>query len=269
MKKFTIFGNPVSHSKSPQMHNAGFKALGFDGEYSKTHLENGDDIKKVFLEGEFSGANITVPHKEYAYRYADILDPLAKKIGAVNTYVNIDGKIKGYNTDALGFYKAIEEFKDVKSVLILGAGGTAKSIAVILKEKNFEVTILNRSENSKDFFMSLGCEFYNFNSFPKEKRFDLIVNSTSAGLSDTEYPTPLEILEPLIKNGKYAIDCIYGKMTPFLQLAKKYSTIYKDGEDMLLFQGVIAFELFTNTKNDNKTVEAMRIGLKNQNISQG
>ncbi len=263
MKKFTIFGNPVSHSKSPLMHNAGFKALGFDGEYSKTLLENGDDIKKVFLEGGFSGANITVPHKEYAYRYADILDPLAQKIGAVNTYVNIDGKIKGYNTDALGFYKAIEEFKDVKSVLILGAGGTAKSIAVILKEKNFEVTILNRSENSKDFFMSLGCEFYNFNNFPKEKMFDLIVNSTSAGLSDTEYPAPLDILQSLMSNGKYAIDCIYGKMTPFLLLAQEKNLVFKDGEDMLLYQGVVAFEYFTQSKIKEDTIESMRRGLKN------
>lgn len=263
MKKFTIFGNPVSHSKSPQMHNAGFKALGFDGEYSKTHLENGDDIKRVFLEGGFSGANITVPHKEYAYRYADILDPLAQKIGAVNTYVNVDGKIKGYNTDAIGFYKAIEEYKDVKSVLILGAGGTAKSIAVILKEKNFEVTILNRSENSKEFFLSIGCEFYTFESFPKEKKFDLIVNSTSAGLSDESYPTPLEILEPLVAYTKYAVDCIYGKITPFLVLAQKYHKIFKDGEDMLLYQGVLAFELFTKTKANTKTIEKMRIALKN------
>lgn len=270
MKKFTIFGNPVSHSKSPQMHNAGFKAIGFDGEYSKTHLENGDDIKRVFLDGGFSGANITVPHKEYAYKYADSLDPLAQKIGAVNTFIlENNRKIKGYNTDAFGFYKSIEKFKDVNSILILGAGGTAKSIAVILKEKNFEVTILNRSENSKEFFLALDCEFYNFDSFPKEKRFDLIVNSTSAGLSDEIYPAPLDILEPLIQNTKYAIDCIYGKMTPFLQLADKHSKIYKDGEDMLLFQGVRAFELFTNTKADNSLIEAMRIGLKNQNNSQG
>ncbi|MBI3874007.1 MAG: shikimate dehydrogenase, partial [Arcobacter sp.] len=188
MKKFTIFGNPVAHSKSPQMHNAGFKALGFDGEYSKTHLENGDDIKKVFLEGGFSGANITVPHKEYAFKYADSLDPLALQIGAVNTFIlEDDGKIKGYNTDAFGFYKAIEEFKSVKSVLILGAGGTAKSIAVILKSKNYEVTILNRSENSKDFFVSLGCSFYEWNTFAQKNSFDLIVNSTSAGLSDENY----------------------------------------------------------------------------------
>ncbi|MDD2697621.1 MAG: shikimate dehydrogenase [Arcobacteraceae bacterium] len=262
MKKFTIFGNPVSHSKSPQMHNAGFKTLGFDGEYSKTHLENGDDIKKVFLEGGFSGANITVPHKEYAYRYADSLDPLAKKIGAVNTYINDDGKIKGYNTDAFGFYKSIEKFEDVNSILILGAGGTAKSIAVILKEKNFDVTVLNRSENSKDFFIGFGCEFYNFDNFPKEKRFDLIVNSTSAGLSDQNYPAPLELLESLIKDSKYAVDCIYGKMTPFLELAKKHFKIYKDGEDMLLFQGVIAFELFTNTKANQKLIQSMREGLK-------
>ncbi len=262
MKKFTIFGNPVSHSKSPQMHNAGFKAIGFDGEYSKTHLENGEEIKNVFIDGGFSGANITVPHKEFAYKNADILDPLAQKIGAVNTYVNIDGKIKGYNTDAPGFYKAIEEFDDVSNILLLGAGGTAKSIAVILREKNIPLTILNRSHNSKEFFLSLGCEFYDFETFTKEKQFDLIVNSTSAGLSDDSFPAPLEILTPLIKNTKYAIDCIYGKITPFLSLAKEHNITFKDGEDMLLYQGVLAFELFTGTKADNMVIEAMRKGLK-------
>ena len=263
MKKFTIFGNPVSHSKSPLMHNAGFKAIGFDGEYSKTHLENGDDIKKVFLEGEFCGANITVPHKEYAYRYADILDPLAKEIGAVNTFIlEEDGKIKGYNTDALGFYKAIEAYKDVKSVLIVGAGGTAKSIAVILKSKGYEVTILNRSKNSEEFFLKSGCEFYDWDSFPISQSFDLIVNSTSAGLKEESYPAPLSLLEPLVENTKYAVDCIYGKVTPFLQLGQKHHKICKDGEDMHLFQGVLAFELFTGRKADLNLIKIMRQALQ-------
>jgi shikimate dehydrogenase len=151
----------------------------------------------------------------------------------------------------------------VKSVLILGAGGTAKSIAVILKSKGYEVTILNRSKNSEEFFLKSGCEFYDWDSFPISQSFDLIVNSTSAGLKEESYPAPLDILEPLIESSKYAVDCIYGKMTPFLQLADKHSKIYKDGEDMLLFQGVLAFELFTGIKADEKLIEVMRIGLKN------
>jgi shikimate dehydrogenase len=151
----------------------------------------------------------------------------------------------------------------VKSVLILGAGGTAKSIAVILKSKGYEVTILNRSKNSEEFFLKSGCEFYDWDSFPISQSFDLIVNSTSAGLKEESYPAPLSLLEPLVKNAKYAVDCIYGKVTPFLQLAQKHHKICKDGEDMLLFQGVLAFELFTGIKADEKLIEVMRIGLKN------
>ena len=269
MQNFTIFGNPVEHSKSPQMHNAGFKNINFDGNYTKTLLEDGNTIKEVFLSQNTKGANITVPHKEFAYKNADIIDELAIKIGAVNTYINENGKIKAYNTDAPGFYKAIEEFNPLNTVLLLGAGGTAKAIAVILRENNIDVTILNRSNNSKDFFINIGCKFYNWDDMQLKYNtkniifnYDLIVNSTSAGLKDDNHPAPLELLKPLIKNSKYAFDCIYGKLTPFLQIAKEYNKQYKDGEDMLLYQGVIAFELFTNTKANSKLIEAMRIGLK-------
>lgn len=269
MQTFTIFGNPVEHSKSPQMHNAGFKNINFDGNYTKTLLEDGNTIKDVFLSQNIKGANITVPHKEFAYKNADIIDELAKKVGAVNTYINENGIIKAYNTDAPGFYKAIEEFTNTKTVLLLGAGGTAKAIAIILREHNIEVTILNRSNNSKEFFTNIGCKFYNWDDMrllftcgDLVLNYDLIVNSTSAGLKDELYPAPLELLKPFVKSSKYIFDCIYGKMTPFLKIAKEYNITYKDGEDMLLYQGVIAFELFTDTKADKQLVETMRRGLK-------
>ena len=262
MKKFTIFGNPISHSKSPLMHNTGFELIGFDGIYSKTHLENGETIKKAFIDGGFSGANITVPHKEYAYKFADKLDLFASKIGAVNTFIlEHDGKIKGYNTDAPGFLKSIEKFTDVKSVLILGAGGTAKAIAIILKNENYNVGVLNRSQNNKDFFLSNQCDFYTWDTFKQNQQFDMIINSTSAGLVDIGYPAPLDLLEPLVRNSKYAVDCIYGKMTPFLNLAKQENKIYQDGKDMLLYQGVIAFELFTNSKLSEHNIQIMRQSL--------
>ncbi len=266
-QQFTIFGNPVEHSKSPQMHSAGFKAINFDANYSKYLLENGSTIKDTFLQNNFKGANITVPHKEYAYKNADILDDIAKKIGAVNTYINENGKIKGYNTDAPGFYKAIEEFKDIKNILLIGAGGTAKAIAVILKEHNIDVTVLNRSQNSREFFVDLGCKFFDWDTMRLMLSngiiaYDLIVNSTSAGLKDDNYPAPLEILNPLIEATKYTFDCIYGKTTPFLKIAQKYNKPFKDGEDMLLYQGVLAFELFTGIKADDSLVKAMRKGLK-------
>jgi len=261
MKHFTIFGDPVSHSKSPNMHNAGFALLNIDGEYDKTHLEDGSKIKELFLEKNLIGANITVPHKESAYQNADEIRGLAKKIGAVNTYINENGKVIAYNTDAPGFMKAIEEFGKIDKAIVLGAGGTSKAIAVAFKEAGIDTTIINRSEKRLEFFKELGCKVSTWDDFQCET-YDLVVNSTSAGLNDDNYPAPLPLLKNILENSRFAIDCIYGKTTPFLQKAKEYKLPNKDGEDMLLYQGVIAFEYFTNTKADNKLIEAMRQGLK-------
>ncbi|WP_320034147.1 shikimate dehydrogenase [Halarcobacter sp.] len=258
---FAIFGNPVEHSKSPQMHNAGFDNINFNGEYIKHLIEDGNEVKNIFLDKHYKGVNITVPHKEYAYKNADEVRGLAQKIKAVNTYINENGKVIAYNTDAPGFLKAIESFKDVKSVLLLGAGGTAKAISLALQESDIAVTVLNRSESKLDFFKEHDIECYSWDTF-KPKEYDLIVNSTSAGLKDEYLPCDKELLENVFKTAKYAFDCVYGKITPFLALAKENNLEIKDGEDMLLYQGVLAFEYFTNTKADENLVEAMRKGLK-------
>lgn len=262
-EKFVIFGNPVAHSKSPQMQNAGFESLNFNGIYKKHHLEDGSSIKNTFLQNNYSGANITVPHKEHAYSNADEVRGLAKKIQAVNTYINENGKVIAYNTDAPGFLKAIESFGEIKSVLLLGAGGTAKAIALALQEKNIDVTVLNRSEGKLEFFKNEGIKSYSWDNF-QAKEYDLIVNSTSAGLKDEYLPCDKELLEGVLKTAKYAFDCVYGKVTPFLALAQEKKLEIKDGEDMLLYQGVLAFEYFTKQKINKETIEAMRKGLKGE-----
>ena len=262
-EKFVIFGNPVAHSKSPQMQNAGFESLKYDGFYDKHHLEDGSTIKDVFLTNSYEGANITVPHKEHAYVNADEVRGLANKIHAVNTYINENGKIVAYNTDAPGFLKAIESFGVVKNVLLLGAGGTAKAIALALQEKNIKVTVLNRSAGKLEFFKNEGITSYSWDDF-KAENFDLVVNSTSAGLKDEYLPCDKAILEEAFKSAKYAFDCVYGKVTPFLALAQEKGLEIKDGEDMLLFQGVLAFEYFTKQKVGEDVVEAMRKGLKGE-----
>lgn len=261
--QFVIFGNPVEHSKSPQMQNAGLKHINFDGNYKKHHLVDGNTIKDVFLQNNYMGANITVPHKEDAFANADEVRGLAKEIKAVNTYINENGKVVAYNTDAPGFLKAIESFGTIKNVLLLGAGGTAKAIALALKSKNINVTVLNRSEGKLDFFKEHQIPCFSWENFEAET-YDLIVNSTSAGLKDEYLPCDKEILETVLKNAKFAFDCVYGKITPFLALASENALEIKDGEDMLLFQGLLAFELFTNTKADNSVIEAMRKGLKGE-----
>ena len=242
---FAIFGNPVSHSKSPLMHNLSFHGLGFDGCYTRYLLKDGKQLKHTFFSLGLKGINITVPHKEHAYNACDILDPFAKKVGAVNTIVEKEGKLYGYNTDAPGFLKAISEFKEVKTVLFLGAGGTAQSTSSILRDEGYDVTLLNRSEGRLEKYKKEGFKTYTFDDFVP-KKYDLIINMTSAGLEDDLLPAPKEILESVIAQAKACVDVIYGKETPFLKLAKSYNKPTKDGSDMLLYQGIIAFEYFTD-----------------------
>lgn len=250
---FAIFGNPVSHSKSPLMHNTAFDILKFNGCYTRYLLENGNDIKDKFISLGLSGANITVPHKEAAFRACDELDEFAKSVGAVNTIMLINGKLKGYNTDAPGFLKCVKDFSGAKTVLILGAGGTVKSTSYMLKDNGYKIEILARNRDRlKDFENDFSC--FTFDNF-KEKKYDLIINMTSAGLQDDLLPAPKEILDNIMVGSKGVIDIIYGKQTPFLNLAHEKGIISKDGVDMLINQGVLAFDYFTNHKFTLKTIE--------------
>lgn len=245
-KLFAIFGNPVSHSKSPLMHNFAFHTLKYNGCYSRYLIEDGKHLRETFLSLGLSGANITVPHKEAAFEACDWCDEFAKKVKAVNTIVLTEGKLCGYNTDGPGFLKAIDNFVDTKTILLLGAGGTAGATSMILKDAGYRVTILNRTPERLAQFIQGGFECYDYKTLPLNASFDLIANMTSAGLQDDSLPAPISILEPLINNAKGCIDVIYGKETPFLKLAKQTSKPTRDGSDMLLNQGVLAFDYFTD-----------------------
>ncbi|RLA69518.1 MAG: shikimate dehydrogenase [Epsilonproteobacteria bacterium] len=242
---FAIFGNPVSHSKSPLMHNLSFQGLGYEACYARHLLEDGTKLKETFFNLKLKGVNITVPHKEHAYNACDVLDTFAQKIGVVNTIVEKEGKLYGYNTDAPGFLKAISEFKNANHVLFLGAGGTAQSTSSILRDEGYEVTLLNRSAARLEKYKKDGFQTYTFDNFIP-KAYDLVINMTSAGLEDDSLPAPKALLESVIPQAKACIDVIYGKETPFLKLAKSYNKPTKDGSDMLLYQGIIAFEYFTD-----------------------
>ena len=255
MKKlFAIFGDPVSHSRSPLMHNCVFKNLNYPASYTRVHLKDGSQLKNTFFNLGLSGANITVPHKEEAYKACDEIRGFAQKVGVVNTIVNENGKLIGYNTDADGFMFAVEEFGSIKDVLILGAGGTAKALAARFLQDDIKVDVINRSEGRLSFFQEIGCTCYTWNSY-QCKRYDLVVNTTSAGLKDKDLPAPLNIIEPILKNTNFVADAIYGKLTPFLALAKEKNIKYKDGADMLLGQGILANELFVNASLKKEEIE--------------
>ncbi len=249
-KLFAIFGDPVEHSRSPLMHNCVFKNLNYPASYVRIHLKDGTKLRETFLRLKLSGVNITVPHKEAAYEACDEIRGFAKSVGVVNTIVNENGKLIGYNTDADGFMFAIKEFGDVKKILILGAGGTAKALASRFVQDNIDVTVLNRSASRLDYFKTVVSTCHTWESFKVEK-YDLVVNTTSAGLKDEELPAPSYIIEDILNNTSFVADAIYGKLTPFLRQAKDNGITYKDGADMLLGQGVLANELFTD--NELKT----------------
>ena len=253
---FTIFGNPVKHSKSPLMHNYFFKKKSFGHCYTRYLLEDGSLIIEKFKELKINGANVTVPHKEWAFKLADEVRGVAKEMGAVNTLVLENGKVIGYNTDGPGFIEVIKEF-DYKNPLIIGAGGTARAISYLLK-----ADIVNRSPERLEFFKKRGFNTYTWDTF-EFKNYDLIINTTSAGLKDENLPMPQKVLENIFKNAKYAVDVVYGKETPFLKLAKKYNLITRDGLYLLVYQGILAMELFLNRQLDKKEAEKIYFDILN------
>ena len=256
MLLFGIFGNPVTHSISPRLHNAVFKAFKLDGCYGRFPIIEPSLLFPTFHSLHLEGANVTVPHKEIAYEGCDEVRGIAKKIGAVNTLVREGSRVIGYNTDAQGFYQAIASFGPLRSALILGAGGTAKAIAFILKEHGIETTILNRSDSRLDFFKNNGFTCNTWESFTC-KSYDLIINTTSAGLKDEELPCPEALLNTLVGQANYAFDVIYNQQTPFLKMAQSFNIPTKDGKEMLLYQAVLAFNLFFKNQYDFKKIETV------------
>ncbi len=260
MKFLAVIGDPISHSKSPRIHNNAIEVLKLDGIYTRYHLQNHQDLREDFFKLKLQGVNITLPFKEVALEIADVKDEFARNIGSANTLCLRDGKIHAYNTDAPGFLEAIKEFENINKALILGAGGTALALAFALKQKGIEVCVANRSEKRfKDFALYKTSLYDALDDFD----FDLVINSTSAGLKDDDLPCDKILLDKILSRAKFAFDVIYGKETSFLKLCKEHSLKVKDGFDMLLWQAVFAFELFFDIKDEREKIKnAMQEALK-------
>ncbi|MHB8124033.1 MAG: shikimate dehydrogenase [Desulfitobacteriaceae bacterium] len=249
---FAVIGNPIAHSLSPIMHQAGYEALGLKARYLKFKVEAEklpEAISGLRALG-FSGCNVTIPHKESVLRCVDELTPEAKRAGAVNTIKFTPEKIIGHNTDGLGFVRSIQgkmdNFKGRQAV-ILGAGGAARGIALALAELGMNLLILNiipemASQLVQD-IRSVGgsASSGEFKTGAWLKSADLLVQATSVGLHGESYPIELTGLSPQA----LVVDVIFGpRRTPFLQNAQSLGCNTLDGLGMLLYQGALAWEFW-------------------------
>ncbi len=273
-KVFVLFGDPVEHSLSPAMQNAALQAAGIDGLYIPWRVKSAD-LPTAFesLRGmeNFGGANVTLPHKEQAAALVDTLTQEAASVGAVNTVVVKDGRLLGANTDGQGFLRSLHEEADFhprgKSVVILGAGGAARAVSCSLVEAGTaEIVIVNRTiqrAQSLAEFVNRGTGVSAIGLGLDDPRMPdavsncaLLVNATSAGLCASD-PVPID--PTLLRPGMLVYDLIYRpRETALLREATKRGCQIMGGLGMLLYQGALAFELWTGQKPSE---EAMRQAL--------
>ncbi|PAF50126.1 shikimate dehydrogenase [Helicobacter sp. 13S00401-1] len=262
-KKLLVVGNPISHSLSPLIHTYAIKKLGLSGTYTSQKLEldtSKEEFVSFIIKSSLDGLNITVPFKELAFSAVSQAQGIAKDIGAINTIVVKDSKLIGYNTDALGFYECIKKYS-FKKALILGAGGSARAISLILRLQGFEVDVSNRSEGKLKDFKEVNTLL--FKDLDSKKNYDLVINATSASLQDI-LPLDKETLKAIFKNSQLAFDLMYkDTKTPFCALASELGIKEKDGKDMLIYQGALAFLKFFDLEDAllEKVVTYMREAL--------
>lgn len=259
MDIYGILAHPAYHSLSPVMHNAGFKALNIDAEYRFFDIPPEDleaFISKVRDEN-IKGLSVSKPHKEAIISLLDVVEDVAKTIGAVNTVINKDGKLNGTNVDWTGVQNAIEEVTEIdgKNVTILGAGGAARAAIYALKKNNAkEICILNRTvEHAEELAKEFECNFGPLGDFSKCNP-DIVIQATSAGMNK---PEGVEIIpKKLLKPNMIVMEMIYSPlMTKILKDAKEVGAKIITGDKMLLHQGFAAFELWTDQKAPREVME--------------
>jgi len=276
-----LIGDPVEHSMSPAMQNAAFRKLELDYIYVPFRVKSTELGQAIagMRALNIRGLNVTAPHKVAVVQFLDELDHLAEKIGAVNTIVNDDGVLTGYNTDATGFLQALLE-REIepagKRVVILGAGGAARAIAFILAERGATLVILNRAlelDWAEELALRLSATFNKKiealalnqeNLMPALDKADILVNATSVGMAPivNETPVPADLLHPNL----IVYDIVYNPVkTRLLREAEVVGASTIGGVDMLVWQGALAFEKWTSVKAPAELMkrEALRL-LKRQ-----
>lgn len=249
-----VIGDPIEHSLSPQMHNIGYQTLGIGDEFvflaAKVSIENIADVVKSMKTLGILGMSCTIPHKSAVIEYLDEIDPIAKKIGAVNTLVNVSGKIKGFNTDWLGVVLPLEELIDIKNknVALIGAGGAARAIAYAIEMKEGRLMVFNRSlQKAQQLASEFNGQAFGLDEIAKVRMADIIINATSLGMVPEQSQTPIP--KDYLHENQVIFDIIYNPMeTRLIREAKEKGARIIYGLEMLLHQGVAQFEMYTGRK---------------------
>ncbi len=265
---YCVFGNPISHSKSPLLHTEFAKQTQQDLSYTAQCVDVNDfsSAANKFFEAGGKGLNITVPFKHDAFSFAENLTERAKRAGAVNTlFLNKDNSITGDNTDGIGLVtditKHLEWTIKNKNILILGAGGAVRGIVEpFVKESPNSITIVNRTKEKaqqlasdfSDIFSIQSCSYSELAERDNAIAFDIIINGSSASLSGNLPPLP----DNIINENTCCYDMMYAKeLTPFLEWAKeKKAPSISDGLGMLVCQGAESFFIWRGVKPETKSV---------------
>jgi len=251
-----VIGDPVRHSLSPTLMNAAFAASGLDWTYvalevAATSLP--DAFAGVRALG-IDGLSITMPHKESAAACADQLSPTAERLGAVNCIVNNGGVLTGHNTDGEGFVRSLQHdfsfVPDGKRCVVLGAGGSARSIILALADAGAaEIVVVNRTLGRAERAAALAGDRGEVVALDGAHSdfidADLIVNATSVGMGEPD-PTDVPFDASVVHEGQIVVDIVYMPLeTPLLSLARSQGASVANGVSMLAHQAAVQFELWT------------------------
>ena len=264
-----VVANPIKHSISPFIHNTAFEATATNGVYVAWEIETSDLEQTIrnIRRYQMFGINLSMPYKEQVIPYLDELSDEARLIGAVNTVVNHDGILVGYNTDGKGFFKSLPSFTITgKKMTLLGAGGAAKSIfaqaildganqiSVFVRESSMEKTksYLDRLEEQTGFKVDLYALEDVSELQARIAESDLLVNATSVGMDGQSSPVPESIVLP---ETILVADIIYKPFeTPFLKWARSQGNPAVNGLGMLLHQAAEAFQLWTGKEMPTEVI---------------
>ena len=270
LKTFAVIGDPIDHSLSPTIHNAAYRELDLECTYIAYRVAQGDlatgieSLKKI----KISGFNVTIPHKIEMMKYLDDVDITCNKIGAVNTVLNDDGILRGFNTDMDGFLEPIKRkeipIKD-SNILLLGAGGASRAIITGFQKENAgNIVIVNRTKENGDklaeFSKKIGLDarsVYIEEMNVLDSKFDFIVNASSLGLSGEKNIIPSNLMDEQTT----VYDIVYKPLkTELINTAKEKNCKIIYGYEMLLGQAIRSFEIWLDKKAPYEAMKRSILG---------